>query len=87
MCLAIPGLVEEIFYKDGLMLGKINFAGMRRSVCLDYVPEAKLGDYVLVHVGFALNILDQQEAKQSLDLLESSGIIEAFKEEMSNKTR
>ncbi len=69
MCLSIPGLVEEIFRQDGLTMGKISFGGIKRTACLEYVPEVKTGDYVLVHVGFAISILDQIEAQKSLDFL------------------
>jgi hydrogenase expression/formation protein HypC len=69
MCLSIPGLVEEIFDQNDLTMGKINFGGVRRAACLEYVPGVKTGDYVLVHVGFAIGILDQIEAQRSLELL------------------
>ncbi len=82
MCLAIPGLVEEIFQRDGLAMAKINFAGIRRSACLEYVPLVKPGDYILVHVGFAITILDQQEAQRSLALLTASGIVDSFEVEL-----
>ena len=84
MCLAIPGLVEEIFAKEGLTMAKVNFAGMRRAACLAYVPEVKVGQYVLVHVGFAISILDEQEAQNSLALLKASGEIDLFKNELNN---
>jgi len=84
MCLAIPGLVEEIFHKEGLTMAKINFAGMRRSACLEYVPGVKTGDYVLVHVGFAISVLDQEEAQRSLDLLKKTGEVDSFKNELDN---
>ena len=70
MCLSIPGLVEEIFQQNGLSMGKINFGGIRRSACLEYVPGVKTGDYVFVHVGFAISILDEMEAQKSFELLE-----------------
>jgi hydrogenase expression/formation protein HypC len=66
MCLAIPGMVESIFEKDGLKMSKVNFGGIRRTACLEYTPEAKTGDYVLVHVGFALSVIDEQEALRTL---------------------
>lgn len=84
MCLAIPGLVEETFQKDGLAMAKINFAGIRRSACLEYVPSVKPGDYVLVHVGFAISVLDQQEAQTSLALLRAAGAIESFESELNS---
>lgn len=73
MCLAIPGLVETIFEKDGLRMSKINFGGIRRNACLEYTPEAKPGDYVLVHVGFALSIIDEHEALRALSAISAEG--------------
>ncbi len=69
MCLAIPGMVESIFEKDGLKMSKINFGGIRRTACLEYTPEAKTGDYVLVHVGFALSVIDEEEALRTLSAI------------------
>lgn len=66
MCLAIPGQVEEIFLEGNLKMAKVNFGGIRRAVCLDYTPEAKQGDYVLVHVGFSITMIDEEEAKRTL---------------------
>ncbi len=67
MCLAIPGQVVSIVGEDPLWRrGRINFGGVVREVCLAYVPEAKVGDYVIVHVGFALSIVDEESAKQTL---------------------
>lgn len=70
MCLAVPGKLISI--DDGLPLmrtGKVNFGGILKEVNLAYVPEAKLGDYVLVHVGFALSIVDEGEAQQVFEYL------------------
>jgi hydrogenase expression/formation protein HypC len=70
MCLAVPGKITDIYEKNGLQMGKIDFgAGVIREVCLAYVPEAVLGDYTIIHVGFALNILSEQEAMETLSLL------------------
>jgi hydrogenase expression/formation protein HypC len=68
MCLAIPGKIIEVYVVDGLSMGKVDFSGVTREVCLAYVPEAKVGDYAIVHVGFALNLLNEQEARETLDL-------------------
>lgn len=63
MCLAIPGLIESIHGDDPITrCGQVNFGGVRREVNLAYVPEARMGDYVLVHVGFALSVVDPDEA-------------------------
>ncbi len=72
MCLAIPGMVEAIFEKDGLKMSKINFGGIRRTACLEYTPEAKTGDYVLVHVGFALSVIDEHEALRTLAVISAT---------------
>jgi len=69
MCLGIPGKIVEVYERSGLMMGKMDFGGVFREVCLAYVPEAKVGDYAVVHVGFALNLLDEAEAQETLALL------------------
>ena len=74
MCLGVPGLVVEITPDPLEMpMGKVSFGGALREVCFAYVPEAKVGDYVLVHVGFALNTIDEEEAKEVLAILEQMG--------------
>jgi len=69
MCLGVPGKIIEIYQANGLKMGKIDFGGVVREACLEYVPEAQLGDYALIHVGFALNLVSEQEALETLDLL------------------
>jgi hydrogenase expression/formation protein HypC len=66
MCLAVPGKVVEITGEGELRMGKVDFAGVHRQACLAYVPEARLGDYVLVHVGFAISRIDEQAARETL---------------------
>jgi len=70
MCLAVPGKITDIYVSNGLLMGKIDFGGVVREVCLTYVPEAKLGDYTIIHVGFALNLIDEKEALETLALLD-----------------
>lgn len=70
MCLGVPGKITNIFMQNGLQMGKIDFNGVTREACLTYVPEAQIGDYVLVHVGFALNQISEEEARETLDLLQ-----------------
>jgi hydrogenase expression/formation protein HypC len=71
MCLAVPGKIVEIYEKNGLPMGKIDFSGgVLREVCLAYVPEAKVGDYTIIHVGFALNLLSEQDALETLAMLQ-----------------
>ncbi len=69
MCLAVPGKIIEIYETGDLKMGKIDFGGAIREACLAYVPEAKVGDYTVIHVGFALNLLDEDEAQETLRLL------------------
>ena len=70
MCLAIPGKVLEEFEQHGLRMAKVQFGGIVREAALDYVPDAKVGDYVLVHVGFAISKVDAIEAERTYQLLE-----------------
>src|SRR6516165_3334977 len=71
MCLAIPGkLIEVTENPQGVRMGKANFGGIVKQVCLEYTPEANAGDYVLVHVGFALSKVDEDEAARTYQLLE-----------------
>ena len=70
MCLAIPGKIESISGDDPLLrMGKVNFGGILKEACLAYVPEARVGDYVIVHVGFALSRLDETEAQKVFEYL------------------
>lgn len=69
MCLAVPGKIIEIYPRDGLRMGKVDFDGVTREACLAYIPDAVVGDYVIVHVGFALSRLSEDEARESLDAL------------------
>lgn len=80
MCLGVPGKIIEIYEANGLSMGKIDFGGVLREACLTYVPEAKVGDYVLVHVGFALNVISEAEANETLALLNE---IASLEEELS----
>lgn len=65
MCLAIPGKIESLAGGDPLTrMGKVNFGGILKEACLAYVPDAKVGDYVIVHVGFAISRLDEDEAQK-----------------------
>lgn len=75
MCLAIPGKVAQIDEKDGVRCGRVQFGGITRQACLDFVPEAKEGDYVMVHVGFAISVVDKDEAERTYALLESMGLL------------
>ncbi len=67
MCLAVPGLITEIYEAGGLKMAKVDYGGAVREACLAYVPEAQVGQYAIVHVGFALSILDEEEALKTLE--------------------
>lgn len=73
MCLAIPGRVLDVADLDGLRHGRVQFGGIVRSVRLDFVPEADAGDYVMVHVGFAISRVDEREAKRTYEILQAMG--------------
>jgi len=75
MCLGIPGKIVEVYQRDELPMAKVEFGGVRKEVCLAYTPEAEMGEYVLVHVGFALSRIDEQEAQEIFDTLQE--IVEA----------
>lgn len=76
MCLAVPGKILSMSGDDPLnIIGKVSFGGVVKEVNLAYVPEAKIGDYVVVHVGFALNILDEEAALQTLNDLENMELL------------
>jgi len=78
MCLAVPGQVLEIVGDDPLMrIGKVAFAGIVKEASLALLPDAGVGDYVLVHAGFAITLLDQAEAQRTLDYLEELGAVSA----------
>lgn len=70
MCLAVPGKVIEIFEEAGLKMGKIDYAGTVNRVCLEFVTDIKVGQYAVVHAGFALSILDEEEAAKTYDAWE-----------------
>ncbi len=69
MCLGVPARIEEMYEKEGLRMARVDFGGVSREVCLDYVPEAKVGEYCIIHVGFAISLLSEAEAQETLALL------------------
>jgi len=69
MCLGIPGKVIEIHEQDSLPMGKVEFGGITKDICLAYVPEAQVGNYVLVHAGFAISIIDEDDAHETLSYI------------------
>lgn len=75
MCLAVPGQIVEAHEADGMRMGTVRFGGITREANLDFVPEARCGDYVIVHVGFAISRLDAEEAERTLRLFEEMGAL------------
>jgi hydrogenase expression/formation protein HypC len=73
MCLGIPAKLLEVSRQDDLPMGKVEFGGIVKDVCLAYTPEARVGDYVLVHVGFAISVIDETEAQEIFGYLEEIG--------------
>lgn len=71
MCLGIPGRIMKIYQKDTLRMAKIEYGGITKEACLEYTPEAELGDYVLIHVGFAISMMDAEEAQARLNLIKA----------------
>jgi hydrogenase expression/formation protein HypC len=77
MCLGVPGRITEIYETNGLRMGRVDFGGAMREVCLAYVPEAEVGEYTIVHVGFGLSVLSEAEAQASLAMLREIADLEA----------
>lgn len=69
MCLGIPGKIVEIYESGSLRMGRIDYGGIVKEACLSYVPEANVGDYTIVHVGFAISLLEEEEALASLQTI------------------
>jgi hydrogenase expression/formation protein HypC len=76
MCLAVPGQIESIFEDKGARMGKVNFGGVVKNVCLAYLPDIQVGDYTIVHVGFAISQIDEASAQQTLRTFEELGLLE-----------
>lgn len=77
MCLAVPAKVESISDDDGTLMGRVNFGGVVKEVCLAYLPEIAVGDYAIVHVGFAISKIDEASARETLRTFAELGILEA----------
>ncbi|HEU0293041.1 MAG TPA: HypC/HybG/HupF family hydrogenase formation chaperone [Anaerolineales bacterium] len=69
MCLGVPGKVIELYQANGMMMGRVDFGGVVREACLEYLPDIQVGDYTIVHVGFGISRLNEQEARETLELL------------------
>ena len=79
MCLGIPGKVIETYREHDVLMGKVDFSGVCKRVCLEHVPQVQPGDYVLVHVGFALSRIDEAEARQVFEFLERMNQLDELK--------
>jgi hydrogenase expression/formation protein HypC len=79
MCLGVPGKIVKSYEKGGLQMAKVDFGGVFREACLSYVPEARVGEYCIIHVGFAISLLSESEAMETLELLKQIG---SFEEEI-----
>lgn len=79
MCLAIPGRITSIESRDGVRMGRVDFSGIVRDTCLDYLPEAQIGTYVMVHVGFAISAVNEEEARRTYRFLETMGELDEFR--------
>ena len=76
MCLAVPGQLQSIFEAQGTRMGRVNFSGINKEVCLAFLPELEVGDYTIVHVGFALSKIDEASALETLQTFRSMGLLE-----------
>jgi hydrogenase expression/formation protein HypC len=80
MCLGIPGKVVETYHEHDVLMGRVEFGGVAKRVCLEHVPEVQINDYVLVHVGFALSRIDEVEARRVFEFLQGMDQLDALRE-------
>ena len=76
MCLGVPGRIEEVWDTKGTQMARVDFGGVRKDVCLAYLPDLQVGDYAIVHVGFAISSVDEASAQETLRLFEQLGTLE-----------
>lgn len=76
MCLAVPGRVLDVEDRDGTRMATVDFGGVVKEVCLEYLPDLQVGEYAIVHVGFALQRLDEESARRTLELFENLGMLQ-----------
>src|SRR5579862_1081258 len=76
MCLAVPGQVKQIYEEQGVLMGRVNFGGITKEVCLAYLPDISIGDYTIVHVGFAISKVDEESANATLQMFRDLGVLE-----------
>lgn len=84
MCLAIPGLVESIYIEEGVRMGRLQFGGVVKEICLEYLPEIEVGHYAIVHVGFAISRVCEKAALESLRMFAEIGVLEEQLRELEN---
>lgn len=75
MCLGVPGRIVEVYDVAGLRMGRVDFGGVVKEACLEYVPDARVGEYTVIHVGFAIGRLDETEALRTLQFLNEAGFL------------
>ena len=76
MCLAVPGKIVDVWEEHGTRMATIDFDGIRKKICLAYLPDAELGDYAIVHVGFAISMVDEGSARETLQMFRDLGILD-----------
>ncbi|TWU34273.1 HypC/HybG/HupF family hydrogenase formation chaperone [Novipirellula artificiosorum] len=76
MCLAVPGQIESLYADNDTPMGKVNFGGVVKEVCMVYLPEVQIGDYVIVHVGFAIHQIDEESAQATLESFAELGLLD-----------
>ncbi len=83
MCLGIPGKVVELYESNGVKMGRVDFGGVIKETCLEYLPEIRVGDYTIVHVGFGISRLDEEEAQSTLETLRQMDMLAGELPELS----
>jgi hydrogenase expression/formation protein HypC len=76
MCLGVPGRIEEVWDTKGTQMARVDFGGVRKDICLAYLPDLQVGDYAIVHVGFAISQVDEASAQETLRLFQQLGTLE-----------
>jgi len=84
MCLGIPGKVIELYETNGMKMGKVDFGGALREACLEYLPDIQVGDYTIVHVGFGISMVDEQEAMETMEMLREMEMLAGEPPELVN---
>ena len=84
MCLGIPGKVIELYETNGMKMGKVDFGGALREACLEYLPDIQVGDYTIVHVGFGISMVDEQDAMETMEMLREMEMLAGEPPELVN---